>query len=203
MDIYISGIHSGPDPSAGLGVARSLRLAFPNARLIGVDYSTASTGLHDSAFHDVWVQRSWNEIDLDLYREQIREVLGQDALWLPCLDTEIRWLAEVFPGEPRILAPQAAALNMIMKPAILAARHLPVTIPPYILANRSHWDLFAFCRRQGWPIWCKGPSHEARLAWNWVETRRALTELQEKWAERLPALQAHVDGSEESITFCA
>ena len=35
---FISGLYSGPSPSAGLGVARSLRAAFPSAHLVGVDY---------------------------------------------------------------------------------------------------------------------------------------------------------------------
>ena len=36
--VFISGLYSGPSPSAGLGVARSLRAAFPSAHLVGVDY---------------------------------------------------------------------------------------------------------------------------------------------------------------------
>lgn len=203
MQIYVSGIHSGPDPSSGVGVARSLKEAFPRATLIGVDYSVASSGIHYETFDDIWVQRPWNELDLGLYRDQVAEALQGEAVWVPCLDLELKWLAEVFPNEPRILAPSPAALEQIAKPAVLAARYLPMNIPEYIVADRPGWELHAFCRRRGWPVWCKGPSHEARMAWNWVQVQAALAELREKWAERQPSLQANVQGSEESITFSA
>ena len=59
LTCYVSGVHSGPNPSPGLGVARSLREAFPHARLVGVDYSVESSGLHSEVFDQLWVQRPW------------------------------------------------------------------------------------------------------------------------------------------------
>ncbi len=203
MQIFVSGIHSGPDPSSGVGVARSLKSAFPQARMVGVDYSAASSGIHYEVFDDIWVQRPWNELDLDLYHDQVAHVLQGEAAWIPCLDLEVQWLAKAFPEEPKILAPRAAALEQISKPAVPAARYLPMTVPEYTLADKPNWELHSFCRRAGWPVWCKGPNHEARLAWNWMQVLAALVDLREKWAVRQPALQAHVQGSEESVVFAA
>ena len=44
--VYATGMHSGPNPSPGLGVARSLRAFAPELRIVGVDYSGTASGLH-------------------------------------------------------------------------------------------------------------------------------------------------------------
>jgi diaminopimelate decarboxylase len=38
MKIYISGLYSGTNPQPGVGIARSIRTAYPKAKLIGVEY---------------------------------------------------------------------------------------------------------------------------------------------------------------------
>src|ERR1041385_5676038 len=55
LTVVISGCNSGPNPSPGLGIARSLRTAFPQARLVGRDVSGASAGLHSAVFDETWV----------------------------------------------------------------------------------------------------------------------------------------------------
>jgi len=203
MRVYISGLHSGPNPSPGVGVVRSLRHAFPQAKLIGVDYSIRSSGIHYEGFDELWIQRPWNELDLDLHREQIQQVLEGEAVWISGLDLEVQWLANTLPNEPKILVPPSAALKRVVKPAIPAAGQLPIKISAHILANQSTWELYAFCRQHGWPLWCKGPNYEARQVENWKEVLEALADMQEVWATHLPALQAHVQGYEESIVFCS
>ncbi len=37
MKIYISGLYSGTNPQPGIGIARSLRAAYPGATLVGVE----------------------------------------------------------------------------------------------------------------------------------------------------------------------
>jgi diaminopimelate decarboxylase len=203
MRIYVSGVHSGPDPSSGVGVARSLRVAFPQAALTGVDYSASSSGIHYEGFDDLWVQRPWNEIDLEIYRGQIAQATAEGTAWISCLDLEALWLARNFPEEAKILVPLASALERVAKPSIAAASQLPVVVPAYTSAARPQWDLHAFCRRHGWPVWCKGPVHEARPAWSWPEVLATLTHFREKWALAYPILEAHVQGREESVVFCA
>jgi len=39
IEVRVSGVHSDTDPSPGIGIARSLREAFPDAVLQAVDYS--------------------------------------------------------------------------------------------------------------------------------------------------------------------
>src|SRR3712207_566246 len=102
---YVSGVHSGPNPSPGLGVARSLRDAFPHARLVAVDYSVESSGLHADVFDDVWVQRPWKEMRLPVYQAAVQEVLDGGAFWFPGQDLEVEWLAGSLAGAGRAFAP--------------------------------------------------------------------------------------------------
>jgi diaminopimelate decarboxylase len=201
--IYVSGVHSGPNPSAGVGVARSLRLAYPAAKLIGVDYSTASSGLHSPDFDEIWLQRPWNEMDVDDYGRRIAELLDSGALWISTLDLEIHWLGGALRRHPNLLIPPTAALHRIAKPAIPGRGSLPVGIPPFVPTTLSDWDLHAFCRKHGWRVWLKGPYHDARRVWRWDVLRASRAELGQLWSTEDLFLQAHVTGYEESIAFCA
>jgi diaminopimelate decarboxylase len=201
--IYISGLHSGPNPSPGVGIARSLRDAYPEATLVGVDYSSRSSGLHYHEFDDLWIHRPWDELDLGLLAKQIQNRLGTDGLWISGLDLETHWLATNADAASRILAPPLDALLQTSKPAIPAAAKLPASIPPHITAAASSWELHAFCRKHGWPVWCKGPNYGAQLAHNWREALSALDDVAALWSTDSPVLQAHVIGREESVAFCA
>ena len=125
LRIYISGLYSGTNPQPGIGIARSLRAAWPDAKLIGVEYSTRSSGLHWADFDELYLQRPWDELDLTLHAEGIRELLDSGAYWLSAIDLETMWLASVFPdGHPRLLSPPRTALGRISKPAVEAHRGL-------------------------------------------------------------------------------
>jgi diaminopimelate decarboxylase len=200
---YVSGVHSGPNPSPGLGVAQSLRLAYPHARIVGVDYSVESSGLHSDVFDDVWVQRPWRELDLDVYRDAIGAVLDGGACWFPGQDLEVKWLAETLPGRAGALVAPTDALLRIAKPSIPAADRLPLSIPDFMLVDRPDWDLHGFCREHGWQVWVKGPNYEAMRARDWPSFRYARAVLGDTWATDDLFVQRHVIGNEESVALCA
>jgi len=200
--IYISGVHSGPNPAPGLGVARCLREACPAARLVAVDYSARSSGIHSDLFDDVRIERPWNELDLPTHLTEIRRLLAEEAFWLPTLDPEVHWLAGEKPGE-RALLPPLAALTVAAKPAVAAARQLPVSVPESISTLRPETELYSFCRRHGWRVWLKGPAYEAHPVRDWPNFCRMRRELSERWRTDDLLLQAHIKGTEESIAFAA
>jgi diaminopimelate decarboxylase len=200
---YVSGVHSGPNPSPGLGVAHSLRQAYPHARIVGVDYSVESSGLHSDVFDDVWVQRPWKELDLDVYRDAIGGLLDGGACWFPGQDLEVKWLAESLPGRRGALAAPAEALRRIAKPGITAAQGLPLSVPDFLPVDRPDWDLHTFCREHGWQVWVKGPNYEAMRARDWPSFRYARTVLGDTWATDDLFVQRHVVGNEESVALCA
>jgi len=201
MDVYISGLHSGPNPSAGVGIARSLRMAYPEARLIGVDYLNRSSGIHSPDLDDVWIQPPWSDIDLDDYARQIRGLLDEGSIWISSLDLEIWWLSRALPEHPRLLAPPLTALRRTRKPAVEAFSAMPFRIAPFISTRTPDWDLHSFCRKYGWRVWLKGPYYDAIPVMSWAEVQRASVAFQETWGARELFLQASVTGYEESIAF--
>jgi len=202
--IYLSGLWSGSSPSPGVGTARSIRLAYPNAWLVGVDYSNQVSGLHWPDFDDIWLQRPWDELNLDEYRDQIRHVLDSGALWISGLDLETVWLARAFRSHPNLLVSPGEALARLRKPPHEAAQRLRFESPPSIPLTEPEWALHAFCRRNGWQVWLKGPYYEARRVDGWSSFKSARHELSQTWSDLAGLyLEAHVSGHEESVALCS
>jgi diaminopimelate decarboxylase len=204
MRIYVSGLYSGGNPQPGVGIVRSLRLGFPDATLVGVEYTNRVSGIHWQELDDLWIQRPWDELELDLYAERVRELLDGGALWISGSDLEAMWLASSFPGgHPNLLAPPADALKPIAKPAVEAHHGLPVKIPTFVSSDLSDWELHRFCREHDWRVWLKGPYYDAARVPGWdsfVAARAALTKI---WSTERLFLQAHVSGYEESVMLAA
>ena len=204
MKIFISGLYSGTNPQPGIGIARSLRAAYPAAKLVGVEYSNRCSGIHWEDFDEVWLQPGWEYIDLSAYSLAIKEHLDEGAWWLSGVDLEIMWLGSVFPnGHVNLLTPSASALKRISKPAVEAHRGLPVQIPEFISTEQADWDLHAFCRQHGWKVWLKGPYYEAVRTSSWDAFERVRAALTTAWSTDRLFLQAHITGYEESVCFCA
>lgn len=204
MKIYISGLYSGTNPQPGVGIARSLRTAYPKAKLIGVEYSNRCSGIHWRDFDEIWLQRPWEELNLESHTEEIRKVLDDGGLWISSIDLEIMWFAKVFPeGHPNLLTPPMSALAQVGKPAIPAHEGLPVKIPTFVTTEISDWDLHAFCREHDWKVWLKGPYYEAVRTPNWSEFEEKRNILSSSWATEKLFLQAHISGYEESISLSA
>ena len=204
MKIYVSGLYCGGNPQPGVGIVRSLREGYPFAKLIGVEYSNRVSGIHWDELDDLWIQRPWDELDLDAYAEQVRAVLDDGGLWISGSDLEAMWLASVFPdGHTNLLAPPAAALKRIAKPAVEALAGLPITVPPFISTELPDWELHRFCREHNWRLWLKGPYYDASRTPSWdsfVAIRNALSKV---WSTDRLFLQAHVSGYEESVMLAA
>lgn len=204
MKIYISGLYSGTNPQPGIGIARSLKEGYPQARLVGVEYSNRCSGIHWTDFDEIWLQRPWEEIDLESHAEEIKKILDSGALWISANDLEILWLASVFPnGHKNLLAPLGSALDAVAKPAIYAHSGLPVQIPVFVTTELSDWDLHTFCRQHNWKVWLKGPYYEAVRTRTWAEFQDMRAVLSSAWSTDKLFLQAHVTGYEESVCISA
>jgi hypothetical protein len=204
MKIYVSGLYCGGNPQPGVGIARSLRQAYPKATIVGVEYSNRVSGIHFDGFDDLWIQRPWGELDLDQWGERVREALDAGGLWISGSDLEAMWLASLFPeGHPNLLAPPTEGLRRITKPAVEGVRGLPIKIPDYISTEHSDWDLHAFCRAHNWRVWLKGPllRRLAHPGWDVFTAVRAA--LKKVWSTERLFLQKHVSGYEESIMLSA
>ena len=204
MKIYISGLYCGTNPQPGVGIARSVRQAYPEATLVGVEYSTRSSGIHWHDFDELWLQRPWEELSLEEHGRLIGELLDSGALWISGSDLESMWLASVFPdGHANLLAPPAEALQKVSKPHVAASKGLPMRIPTFITTEHSDWELHAFCRQYGWRVWLKGPYYDAVKTSSWPVFEAARAALSSVWSTERLFLQAHVTGYEESISLAA
>ncbi|HEX8721320.1 MAG TPA: ATP-grasp domain-containing protein [Pyrinomonadaceae bacterium] len=204
MKIYVSGLYCGTNPQPGVGIARSLRAGYPEATLVGVEYSNRSSGLHWKDFDELWLQRPWEELSLEDYGSRIRDLLDSGALWVSGSDLESLWLSDVFPeGHPNLLTPPGAALKQITKPAVRAAEGLPLRIPTFISTDCSDWEIHAFCRQHDWRVWLKGPYYDASRVGSWGDFEYVRGALSKVWATERLFVQAHVTGYEESVVLSA
>lgn len=206
--VYISGLHSGPNPSPGVGVARSLRQAFPSAELIGVDYGRASSGIHWPEFDSISLQRPWREADTDVFCGIVEAAVDSGGIWLPCLDLEARLLAREMPSAVAagmILAAPYESVERVSKPCDWAANELGLERAASISLSEGEDLLHEFCRTHGWRVWAKGPDYEAYPVSCWADLHAASRVLRRTWggASATGFLEAHVEGVEESVVFAA
>ncbi|WP_026425995.1 hypothetical protein [Actinokineospora inagensis] len=197
----LSGVHSGPDPSPGLGLARSLRLAWPRLRLEALDYSPRSTGLSAAEFDRVHVRPGWHTADpVALCAGLVSIVESAGAVFLPGLDLEAALLAEH--GHPALLLPPPAAFDTVARPGAAVAALLGLAVPEHRFTTDVE-DAADFAARHGWRVLVKGP-RRGTVA---VDTRPALaaaiTRLRRTWGDAEVLLQRRVDGPTESIVFAA
>ncbi len=200
--IIISGFYCGPSPSAGLGIAKSLRATWPSAHIIGVDYWEGASGLHDSVLSERLIYPSWDVIDTTLHAQTMRE-FSTDHFILSALDIEIAWMSRALPSSPNLLIPSRAALTYADKPHIRAAEFLPFQTPSIHIENGDDQALHDFCRSHSWRVWVKGPFHGAQFVTNWRDLEQARMHLAKQGSRAHVSYQAHVRGLEESICFSA
>lgn len=204
LNILISGLYSGPSPSAGLGVSMAVRSAFPKAHITGMDYWSGSSGIHHPVFDDVKILPSWDLIEDEVHGKSLRDYLSQDnAYYLPTLDLEAEWLARFLPDHPRVLSPNLQALDSTRKPFARIAEALPFSVPEFIHMSEGSQKVYDFCRRHAWRVWIKGPYHEALYVSSWRALEAAEANLRAKWGTSDLFVQAHKRGLEESVAFCA
>ena len=200
--VFVSGMHSGPNPSPGLSVARSLRLARPSLRIVGLDYSAESSGLHSELLDDLVCLPSWKRAHLATWTEQIGRLLEPDGtVLIPCLDLEVRLLAREFGAHDRILGPSKAALELVGKPPVEAAERLGLRTSEH--ETDTSWPAVdRFIRRSPHGVWVKGQHYDAYRAHNAGAALALGDVVQRTWGGGWH-LEAHVVGQECSIAFCA
>jgi diaminopimelate decarboxylase len=203
MDVLVTGFYSGPSPSAGLGVARSIKQGLPAARIIGLDYWNGCSGLQHEVVDELTVMPSWDVLDRELFAQLIRDKLAAGVPVVPSLDLEIRWLADALPAHPLLVGPGRQALEMTRKPASLIARELGLGVPEFLSCDVPDPGLHAFCRRHSFRVWLKSPHHGAALVGNWRQFAWLRRSFAAAWGEAGLFLQAHVHGHEESLVLIA
>ncbi len=197
--LYCSGIAGGCVLSPGLGVARSLREAFADLRIVGVADTPHSASLHDPAFDEVWIREAAH--DEATHTAAILERLAGGAWWICGSELEARRLARAAGGHDRLLSPSTDALSGFDAPTGDLARRLGVRCPPEISPREDDWRLSAFGREHGWRLWLTGPDREPAHIDGWRTLERTRARLAAAWSFDGMALQAQVEGAREAIVF--
>ena len=179
--VIVSGMHSGPNPSPGLGVARSLKLARPGLRIVGLDYSSNSSGLHTDKVDEVLLFPEWNEMDIDTWVKQIRQLLETDGVvMIPCLDLEVRLLALELGNCSGILSPSADAVKFAGKPPFEVAEVMNMSVPASEFS--TDWpSVERFTRQSSQNVWVKGENYEAFKSHSSLEAIALGNMVQQTW----------------------
>lgn len=200
--IFVSSIHSGPNPSPGLGIARSLRDYHDSVTIVGVDYSNESSGIHHDVFDRIKLFEPWNDVSLPAQVRDIDDLLiAEDGFWIPGNDLEIATFAEEIPNQERILSPGINAYSNTRKPEIPAVENLPFEVPPSINAFSNPLAVADFCRQHGWKVWIKGPDYQAKRVEGWTDLLETRTKFLDRWNTSDITLQANINGLHKSIVF--
>ncbi|MFH8717652.1 hypothetical protein [Streptomyces zaomyceticus] len=202
ITVVVSGMHSGPNPSPGLGIARSLKLADADVRVVGLDYSAASSGLHTSVLDEVVLLPGWDEIHLETWADQVAELIAApDTFLIPTFDLEVRLLAQYFGVYERILAPNKRVLDTVTKPPESVAEALGVRLPES--SADTDWDAVErFIRHTPHGAWVKGQHYEAFRVRSVEQALAAGRFVEREWGGDWH-LEAHVPGQECGIAFVA
>jgi len=201
--IYISGMHSGQNPCAGIGIARCLKKAFPDLTLVGVDHWQGSSGLHEPIIDEVLLLPQWKQMNNERHAKFVRSLLDAGHLWISALDMEVRWLAENVGAHENLLAPHQDALERTEKPAVAALNGLGFQVPDFIPASLPDSEIHSFLRHSSWQCWLKSPYHDAKKISSWGSFERAREAMSRSWGTSRLFIQRNVLGKEESICFTA
>lgn len=196
--IYISGVHSGQNPCAGVGIARSLRKAFPDVTLVAVDHWQGSSGLHHEAMNETLLLPQWKQIDRVRHVEFLDKILKTGNIWISALDVEVYWLAQNYGAHQNLLVPTGTALEMTAKPNVQAFSDLGFSIPEHVPAFSSDSDVHSFLRQNSWQCWLKSPYHDAKRITSWDSFENHRDKMQNDWKSSRLFLQKHIVGNEES-----
>lgn len=203
LSICISGLGSGTDPDPGIGVAACIRDAFPDAEIIGRDYSYRAAGIHLPMFDRVIVRRPWNEISLEDLKQEYALDLDQKRNVISTIDLEVLWLTRTFGTMAGLLVPPTRAFAACVKPLSGIVTTLGFSIPESLPLEMPDRVIHAFLRRHGPRTWIKGAYHQALRVPSWEALQPAIAEIRRQGATGLLHLQKDVLGQHESLAFSA
>jgi len=197
LRIHIYGVDSTPDPYPGVGIARSLRLAFPGCELVAVDRSANSSGLCWPDFD------SWLILPTQSDLVKLCGSLGSNEYLLPCEDEAIYRFSVAMKNNRQLLSPPVTCVRFLRKPARHLAKLLRVHIPSSLLLPASRRGLENFLEQNGSIVWRKGRIAGAQKVS--VQGTDSLRNLISRGSRHRQAelLQVNIEGSLEVLAFAA
>ncbi|RKN07602.1 hypothetical protein D7319_18240 [Streptomyces radicis] len=196
----VSGIDDGSNGSAGLGIARSIRLFEPNALIVGVGYSVVPSALHSEILDEMHCLPDWDEVRLDTWVAQLKD-LASDSFLIPGLALEARLLARELPPSARLLTPDEHCVSRLGRPAERLSRLLDIPLPPSLDAHSVN-EVSRFLRRREHGAWVRGELGGSQWVDRTPAALRAGQRIEATWGTRW-YLEEHIPGQACSIAFAA
>jgi diaminopimelate decarboxylase len=200
--VILSGMHSGTNPSPGLGIARSLRASPEDFHIVGLDYSPDSSGLHSVLLDERVLMPTWDEIDLDTWADQCMDLLNPGTFFVSSLDLEVRLIAERIHDHKYFLSPGQQALEWIVKPPARIAEKLGLNSAPALAYQNNDEEIADFIRGSQGGVWVKGQHYEAVRALGLAQALEAGQDIAATWGGPWHA-ERHISGQEAGIAFIA
>jgi diaminopimelate decarboxylase len=202
--VYISGVHSGPNPLPGIGVARSLKSVDSNILVIAVDYSPESTGLYWEGFDSKVVLPPWAERSQEEHIEYVDAVTNDEGVyWISCLDLEVEAL-RFAKNKGKVLSPTASsALSLARKPPTAAAKILEFSRPNIFQLPAPHEEIHEFLAENSWQCWLKPQNYGAFPVRSWQEFISSKSVADAIWGDAGHFLEQHITGDFASFALCS
>jgi len=194
ITVAVTGLHRGDNPQPGAAVARSLRRAIPDIRIVALSYDPLESALysHDLDRVDSTYLMPYPGKGPQQLRERLTYVHGRERLdvLIPCLDSELANFIEIQPELER----QGTAVMLPSREAFerRAKEHLPefceqhgLSAPRTLVVNDAS-QLTQCANEIGYPLYIKGKFYEAWLVYTAVELREKFESLARTWG--LPVL---------------
>lgn len=196
--VIVSGIHSDLNSASGAGIARSLRSAWPDLRVLKLDYSSRSKGPDLPGFNERYALPPIDQMDHKTIKDTlVRLADKEDALFISGVDLESRILADICPE--RMLVPPVEAFDLIRKENFIPLANALGIRAPFTHAIGDIPTAAAQAEAVGLRVSVKGPNFEPRRLAYASSLEDSLAEL-ELSQDTQTWLQEDVDGVE--ISYC-
>ncbi len=208
ITVAVTGLNSADNPAPGLAVARCLKQAYPDIRIVGLGYDALDTGIHSRGLLDqVFLLPYPSEGELALY-DRLVDVHRRTKfdLIIPTLDSELMGFCQLQSRLEELgvetLLPRPETLQLRSK-ANLAKFCEEHDLPhPETEVLTSPHGLPEAVGKLGLPLVVKGLFHGAVLAQTLDEARIRFREMERQWG--LPiVLQRHYPGEEYDVVAAA
>jgi carbamoyl-phosphate synthase large subunit len=204
LTIAVSGLHRGENPQPGAGIIRSLRRAFPDARLVGLVYDIQESGIYVADGPDFVQMMPFPSAGAASYLQRL-DLLRRKApidILIPTLDAEIELLVhlqeELAQRGIRVCLPAPDVLRRRAK------AHLPtlaaesrIAVPKTRVAHDLETAIGA-AGELGYPLMIKGHYYDAKKVYSAPQMQYVAARLLSEWGAPV-ILQRCVAGPEFNV----
>ena len=169
LRIAVSGLHRGENPQPGSSIVSAIRLAWPEATVVGLVYNAYESGVFAGDGPDVCHAMPYPTAGLGSYLERLAEVRAAVEFdWLiPTLDAEIALLAGAGPELDklgiRMMLPERELLARCSKAGLPKLAEECGVASPETAVVRDLTEALEHAGRMGYPVYLKGPYYDASL----------------------------------------